>query len=563
MKRFALTSLFALIAAAVCAFAVEPPAAPVINMLTWQYSNTRIGQNLHETILTPANVNPTNFGKIFSYPVDGNIYAQPLYVGNLTLTGLGAHNVVFVATENDSIYAFDADSETLNPSPLWQTSLLNPPNVIAYPCLDNHKACTIYPVVGITGTPVIDRPTNTIYLVARTKEIVSGQTNPYYYERLHALDIRTGKEKPGSPATICGDYSHTGEGCQFTTGVFDPLIDNQRSPLLLEPTTGFPQGVLYIAVAGQGMLLAYDPVSLQRLADFTFTPHPTDTTGGGGIWAGISGDANGNVYVPVGDGTFDINVGGTNYGDSIVKFNLVANGTGGYALQVMDYFTPPDEMCRQTTDIDLGSGSPVLLPPQPGTVPNLIVIAGKGSVPGCDPANPIYLVNADNMGGFGGGVQSIGGTASQGYYSTAAYFSTGAANNLYLGGVLSPTTGDTMQEFKLVNGLFNPTHAGSKSPTAYLAGATPTISANATKNGIMWTIERPALLWSETATNNAILHAYTATNLHLELYNSGMNSTRDLAGPAVKFLPPTVVNGKVYVGTQTELDVYGLCPCPK
>lgn len=562
MKRLALVLLLAVTAIAVYAFAGQPPAA-IINVLTWQYGNNRLGQNLHETLLTTANVNATSFGKIFSYPVDGNIYAQPLFVGQLPVTGQGTHNTVFIATENDSVYAFDADNATLNPNPLWHTTLLNPPNVIAYPCLDNHKACTIYPTIGITGTPVIDRATNTIYVVARTKEIVSGQTSPFYYERLHALDIRTGLEKPGSPATICGDYAHTGQGCQFTTGIFDPLADGQRSPLMLEPTTGFPQGVLYIAVAGQGMILAYDPVSLARLADFTFTPHPTNTTGGGGIWAGISGDANGNVYVPVGDGTFDVNVGGNNYGDSIVKLNLVSNGTGGYTLNVIDYFTPPDELCRQTTDIDLGSGSPVLLPTQTGTVPNLIVIAGKGSVPGCDSANPIYLVNADNMGGLGGGVQSIGGTSAQGYYSTASYFSTGAANNLYLGGVLSSSTGDAMQEYRLVSGLFNPVKTVSKSPTTYLAGATPVISAGGTKNGIMWTIERPALLWTETATNNAVLHAYSATNLHSELYNSGMNSTRDLAGPAVKFLPPTVINGKVYVGTQTELDVYGLCPCPQ
>jgi hypothetical protein len=562
VKRLALVLLLAVTAIAVYAFAGQPPAA-IINVLTWQYGNNRLGQNLHETLLTTANVNATSFGKIFSYPVDGNIYAQPLFVGQLPVTGQGTHNTVFIATENDSVYAFDADNATLNPNPLWHTTLLNPPNVIAYPCLDNHKACTIYPTIGITGTPVIDRATNTIYVVARTKEIVSGQTSPFYYERLHALDIRTGLEKPGSPATICGDYAHTGQGCQFTTGIFDPLADGQRSPLMLEPTTGFPQGVLYIAVAGQGMILAYDPVSLARLADFTFTPHPTNTTGGGGIWAGISGDANGNVYVPVGDGTFDVNVGGNNYGDSIVKLNLVSNGTGGYTLNVIDYFTPPDELCRQTTDIDLGSGSPVLLPTQTGTVPNLIVIAGKGSVPGCDSANPIYLVNADNMGGLGGGVQSIGGTSAQGYYSTASYFSTGAANNLYLGGVLSSSTGDAMQEYRLVSGLFNPVKTVSKSPTTYLAGATPVISAGGTKNGIMWTIERPALLWTETATNNAVLHAYSATNLHSELYNSGMNSTRDLAGPAVKFLPPTVINGKVYVGTQTELDVYGLCPCPQ
>jgi hypothetical protein len=415
---------------------------------------------------------------------------------------------------------------------------------------------------------VIDRQTNTIYFVARTKEIVSGQSNPFYYERLHALDIRTGKEKAGSPATICGDYARTGEGCQFNTGLFDPLLDGQRPGLLQEPTTGFTRGVLYIGFAGQGMVLAYDPTTLTRLADFMFTPNPYNTVGGGGIWGAggaLSADANGNVYVASGDGTFDANTGGPNYGDSIVKFNIVPSTTyaTGYALQIVDYFTPPDQACRSINDADLGSGTPILLPPQPGSVPNLIVIAGKGLVPTCDAANPIYLVDADNMGGLGGGVQTIPSTAASGYHSSAAYFATASAQYIYLGGVVSSAAGDSMREYKLANGQFNPTASVSKSPTTYAAGATPVISAQGTKNGILWTDERPESYTDEQGTNNAVLHAYSATNLHTELYNSNMNPTRDLAGPATKFQPPLVNNGKVYIGTQTELDVYGLCPCPQ
>jgi len=565
MKKVTVVTIFALTVLTVYAFppSQNPPVAPPLNVLTWRNDNGLTGQNLKETILTPTNVNVNTFGKVFSYAVDGNIYAQPLYAQSVAIPNKGTHNVVYVATENDTVYAFDADSATLNPAPLWQTSLISPPNVVAYPCLDNHKACTIYPVIGITGTPVINRATQTMYLVARTKEVVEGQSNPYYFERLHALNIRTGAEMPGSPATICGDYPHTGQGCQFTTGVFDPIADGQRANLLREPTPGFPQGVLYIAFAGQGMVLAYDPTTLARLGDWMATPHPLNTTGGGGFWSGISGDANGNVFVAVGDGTFDVNVGGNNYGDSVVKLNLVSNGSGGYALQVMDYFTPPDESCRQTTDIDLGSGAPVLLPPQPGTVPHLIVIAGKGSVPGCDAANPIYLLNADNLGGLGGGVQTIAGTASKGYYSSAGYFNTGTKTNIYLGGVLSSSAGDSMREFQMVNGLFSPVVSVSKSVGTYNAGATPSISANGTRNGILWAIERPEVLWNETGVDLAVLHAYPANNMHSELYNSNMNATRDQAGPATKFQVPTVVNGKVYVGTQTELDVYGLCPCPQ
>jgi hypothetical protein len=567
MKRLALISLFALTVVAVYGFppAAKPgaPASATLNVLTWRNDNGLTGQNLKETILTTANVNAATFGKVFSYAVDGNIYAQPLYAQNVAIPNKGTHNVLYVVTENDTAYAFDADSATLNPAPLWQTSLLSPPNVVAYPCLDNHKACTIFPTIGITGTPVINRATQTMYFVARTKEIVSGQTNPFYFERLHALNMRTGAEMPGSPATICGDYAHTGQGCQFTSGLFDPLADGQRPGLLREPTPGFPQGVIYIAFAGQGMVLAYDPTSLARLGDWTATPTPTNTTGGGGIWSGLSGDANGNVFVAVGDGTFDVNVGGNNYGDSIVKLNLVSNGSSGYTLQVMDYFTPPDEACRQTTDIDLGSGAPVLLPPQPGAVPNLIAIAGKGSVPGCDTANPIYLVNADNLGGLGGGVQTIAGTAAKGYYSSAGYFNTGTKANIYFGGVASSSAGDSFRQFQMVNGLFSPVQSVSKTVGLYLAGATPSVSANGTHNGIVWTIERPELLWDEEGVDLAVLHAYPATNLHTELYNSNTNATRDQAGPATKFQVPTVINGKVYVGTQTELDVYGLCPCPQ
>jgi hypothetical protein len=353
-------------------------------------------------------------------------------------------------------------------------------------------------------------------------------------------------------------------GCQMTSGLFNPLQDGQRPGILLEPTAGFAQGVLWIGFSGQGMMLAFDASNLQQLADWTATPTPKNTTGGGGIWGsggGVSGDAKGNVFVAIGDGTFDVNVGGNNYGDSIVKLNLVSNGTGGYEIQVMDYFTPPDEACRQTTDTDLGSGGPVLLPPQPGNVPNLIVIAGKGDVPACDTANPIYLVNADNLGGLGGGVQSLGATAALGYWSSPAYFSTGLKNNIYLGGPISVKTGDQVRQYVLTNGLLGA--SGTKTPEAYLSSPTPFVTANANRQGIVWTVQRPEVVDNEKGVNPAVLHAYNATNLHTELYTSATNATRDALGPAVKFAVPTVVNGKAYVGTQTELDVFGTCPCPQ
>jgi len=418
MKRLVLISLFAVTVVAVNA---APPAGPASKtttapaIVTYQNANSRLGQNTQETILTPANVNATNFGQLFNWQTDGNIYAQPLYVPNLTING-SVHNVVFVVTEADGIYAFDADSQALNPNPLWYTSLVNGTTVTPVPCLAHKAACTIYPLLGISGTPVINLATNTMYFIARTAE--GSSTNPNYVERIHALNILTGQEQSYGPVTICSAVYSTGQmGCQLQTGIFNPLADGQRPALLLEQQSGFSQGVLWVGFAGQGMMLAFDASDLNLLADWTATPHPKDTTGGGGIWGsggGVSGDANSNVYVAVGDGTFDVNVGGNNYGDSIVKLNLVTSTTNssGYAMQVMDYFTPPDEACRQTTDTDLGSGGPVLLPPQPGDVPNLIYIGGKGNVPQCDTANPVFLVNADDMGGLGGGVQSVGTTAA-------------------------------------------------------------------------------------------------------------------------------------------------------
>jgi hypothetical protein len=567
MKRFVLIMLFALTAITAYGFppAANQPTTTAPAITTYQNGNGRLGQNLQESIITTSNLNATNFGMLFNWPTDGNIYAQPLYVPNVTING-SVHNVVYVVTESDGIYAFDADSQSLNPSPLWYTSLVNGTTVTPIPCLAHKNACTIYPNLGITGTPVINLSTNTMYLIARTAEGPS--TNPNYVARIHALDITTGQEESYSPATICSVPFVTGKmGCQLQTGVFNPLGDGQRPGLLLEPTTGFSQGVIWAGFSGQGMMLAFDASNLNLLADWTATPHPKNTTGGGGIWGaggGVSGDPNGNVFVAVGDGTFDVNVGGNNYGDSIVKLNVVPSTTftSGFAVQVMDYFTPADEACRQTTDADLGSGGPVLLPTQPGSVPNLIFIAGKGNVPTCDTENPVYLVNADNMGGLGGGTQTLGTNADAGFWSSAAYYSDGTHNALYFGGLINenPLTGDNLWAWDLTNGLLNATSA-SQSTEAYVATPTPFISANGTTNAIAWTIMRPEAIDNEKGTNNAILYAYDATNISNELYNSSMNAARDTAGPAVKFAVPTVVNGKVYVGTQAGLYVYGMCPC--
>jgi hypothetical protein len=231
-----------------------------VDVLTWHNDIFRSGDNLNETILTPANVNPVQFGKIFSYPVDGMIYAQPLYVQNVIIPGQGTHNVIYVATQNDSVYAFDADSAKANPNPLWHVSFANPPKVVAVPCADNFKNCNVYPIIGITGTPVINLRNNSLYVVARTQEISGNQYS--YFVRLHILDITTGAEKPKSPVVICGKVS--GETCSFppylnSQTTFDPQRAMQRPALLLMPNSSSVHEVLYIAFGNhRGWVLAYD-----------------------------------------------------------------------------------------------------------------------------------------------------------------------------------------------------------------------------------------------------------------------------------------------------------------
>ena len=376
--------IFALVLLSTFAVAQNAPAGSV-NVLTRQNDNQHTAQNLHETILTPANVNSGSFGKVFSYFVDGQIYAEPLYVQNLTMAQGGVHNVVFVATEYDSIYAFDADSAALNPKPLWHTNFLSPPSVAPVACSQGAGICQLFPVVGITSTPVINLATNTIYAVVRTQETVGTTVN--WVVRIHALDITSGAEKSGSPATIC---SATGNGgCALAGGsvIFGPHHQQSRPGLLLVPEAGFPQGVLVIGFSGDsGWVLAYDPTNLKMLAAFYTDTETTHTVPGipgaghAGIWgagAAVVADPGGNIYAVTGDGFFD---GVSNWGDSLVKLVLTRNSsTGTYTLVPADYFTTDDQSCRYAHGLDYGSSGPLILPPQGGATPNLIFTMGKTS----------------------------------------------------------------------------------------------------------------------------------------------------------------------------------------
>jgi hypothetical protein len=522
---------------------LEPRLAPSANVLTYHNDNARDGLNSQETILTTSNVNSTNFGKLYTVTVDGRVYAQPLVMTGVIINGQ-THNVVFIATEHDSVYAFDAD----NPSggPLWQTSFINPSAGVTTVSSTDVNSGDIGPEIGITSTPVIDGTTGTLYVVAKTKENPSGGNNPDYVQRLHALDITTGLDK--MPAAVIADTQFNGTNYTYVSGpsvpgtgdgnvngvvTFNALRENQRPGLLLL------NGVVYIAAASHsdngpyhGWVVGYDAATLQTTSAFN-----TDPNGGlGGIWMtgnGPAADGAGNVYASTGNGTFDANTGGLDYGDSVFKLST----SGG--LAVASYFTPFNQASLAQLDLDLGSGGVMLLPDQPGAHPHELTTAGK--------EGKIYILDRDNLGGFNATadqvVQEFKGLAKSAY-SSPAYFN----NTVYYHGV-----GDVLKAYALSGGVLKimPT---SKSSTVFgNPGATPSVSANGTSNGIVWELQTDA--W--TRGGPAVLHAYNAGNVNRELYNSSQKGTRDKLGPAVKFTVPTIANGKVYVGTQTSFSIFG------
>ena len=497
-------------------------------MLTYHNDNLRTGQNVNESILTTANVNSSTFGKLFSLPVDGPIFAQPLYMPGVTV-GTQVHNLVFVATEHDSVYAWDAD--TTSTTPVWHTSFINPAGgVTAIPCAEaaGNDCATITPEFGITSTPVIDSSTGTLYVVASTKE-VSGSTTSYVY-RLHALSVTTGQEKFGGPVVI-----------QATSGsaTVVPIQQLQRPGLLLL------NGVVYIGFGSHGdtspwygWLLGYNASTLQRAMVFNTAP----VGGEGAIWqsgCGPAADASGNIYFNTGNGPFDVNTGGVDYGDSVVKLNSA--GT------VLDYFTPYNQATLDATDSDVGSSGLVLLPDQTGTYAHVLIGAGKQGV--------IYSVNRDGMGKYNASsnqnIQSLAGLSTSGLFGSPAYWN---------GNVYFAAWNDYLRAFQVSNGTVALT--SHSSVTLAFPGATPSVSSNGTSNGIVWIIQENVP--NDTVITNpptAVLRAYDATNLANELYDSTQAAgNRDAAGGAVKFAVPTVANGKVYVGNSNQITVYGLLP---
>ncbi|HEV2424490.1 MAG TPA: pyrrolo-quinoline quinone [Terriglobia bacterium] len=503
-------------------------------VLTSQYDNARTGANLHETILTPANVNPKQFGAVFTFPVDGAVYAEPLYVPNLEIPGRGTHNVVFVATEHDSVYAFDADGKSR--TPLWKVNFTNSASgVTAVPGWD--VSCPfIQPEIGITPTPVIDYASGTLYVLARTKE-KTGVISSRYVQRLHALAITTGVEKLGGPVEIKASVAGHGEGSSGGKVAFDPLHELPRSSLLLA------NGKVYLSWASScdvapyhGWLMAYDAHTLAQTGVFNTSPD----AGQSGIWAGdagIAADDQGNVYLATGNGKFDAVSGGHDYGDSVLK--LTADDHG---IELRDYFTPHDEQELNGDDNDLGSGGPVLIPDQPGQHPHLLVVAGKGAT--------LYLLDRDHLGRFEpdtdrNAVQTLPVALGGGSFGAPAYWN----HHLYFVG-----SDDVLKDFALDHGQLKPAARGT---VQFIdPGATPTLSANGTRNGIVWALSSKR--WNEPDGPPEVLRAFDAADVSRQLYSSEQIPARDRGGVGLRFNIPLVVNGRVYVGTKGGLDVYGL-----
>jgi hypothetical protein len=510
------------------------------NVLSYHNNLSRTGANLTETTLTPANVSdPGSFGKLFDYPVDGQVYAQPLYMANVTLPDGSVHNIVFVATEHDSVYAFDANDSTAGPDGngiLWQVSFISPDNNTTTVTSGDVNCGVIAPEIGITATPVIDASTGIMYVEDTFKDITD-PNNPVYHQQLHALDITTGNDVI-PPVEIQAADLGTGDGGNIVR--FDPLAQLERDGLVLT------NGILYTTWTSHcdhhshGWVIAYDSQTLQQVLVFNTSPNANLAT----IWAGAPAvDANGNLIFVTGNGgteggEFNPNLG--DYPETVVKLSTIT-GQG----TVADYFTPFNWDALDKADKDFGSGQVMLLPDQAGPNQHLLVVAGK--------EGKIYLINRDNMGKFHDGyddvVQEIPGAIhALGAYDTPTYFDAGASNQrwIYYAG-----WGDSLRAFQLYDTGTLSTSSTSNSANIFGSshGATPSLSANGTKNGIVWAIDpNPA---------GAVLYAYDALNVGSELYNSN-RSNQDMLAGGVKFTVPTIADGEVFVGTTDTLSVFGL-----
>ena len=503
--------------------------AALAQVTTSQYDNARTGATLTEKTLTPQNVNARQFGKLGAFKVDGAVYAQPLFLPNVEIPGKGTHDVLFVATEHDTVYAFDANRP--GDPPLWQVSFLNRALGAAPVSEDDVQCPFIRPEIGITSTPVIDLKTGTLYVLARAKTRHTTSRDEYF-QHLHALAITTGVEKLGGPKLISASVPGKGSGVVNGQIPFDPVRENPRAALLLANNS------VYLTWASScdvdpyhGWVMAYDPQTLAQKAVLNVNPDGSEA----GIWlsdTGPAADAAGNIYVPTGNGTFDAASGGRDYGDTVLKLD-------GSSLAIRDYFTPHDQDRISNADSDVGSSGPLLLPDQPGKYRHLLLQPTKDST--------IYVIDRDQMGKFHRDTDDLveiihiggGGYGAMAYWNGRAYF---AASDDYL------------RAYTIKNGQLTP--AESSAVKFANPGATPSVSADGNKNGIVWAISTK--VWNGPDNRPAVLYAFDAAKLGQPIYTSEENSQRDRAAMATRFVIPVVVNGRVYFSTRGEVEVYGL-----
>lgn len=503
--------------------------SPSVDVTTHHYDVGRTGLNSSETTLTTANVTSAKFGLLRTLSIDGKVDAEPLYLSNLTVSGQ-QQNVLFVVSEHDSVYAFNADTG----AQLWKTSILGANESTS----GDHGCGQISPEIGITSTPVIDRSAGahgTIFVVGMSLD-KSGN----YHQRLHALDVTTGTELSGSPSEIAATYPGTGANSSNGRVVFDPGQYAERSGMLLL------NGTIYMGWTSHcdggpytGWLMGYSESTLAQTSVLNLTPNGSE----GSIWmagAGLAADSGGNIYFLDANGTFDTTLNGSgfptngDYGNGFMKISTANN-----SLAVADYFEMHNTVSESNNDEDLGSGGVVVLPDvkdSSQTVHHLAVGAGKDST--------IYVVNRDSMGKFNpssdGIYQEVGNNAIGGVWSMPAYFN----NTVYYAAV-----NDTLKAFPITNAKLATAATAHSTNSFPYPGSTPSISANGTSNGIVWVVENAS---------PAVLHAYDATSLS-ELYNSNQaTGGRDHFGNGNKFITPMIVNGKVYVGTPSGVAVFGL-----
>jgi hypothetical protein len=513
-------------------------AIPALAQVTTsQYDNSRTGATLHEKILTPQNVNTKQFGKLGAFKVDGAVYAQPLYLPSVDLPGKGTHDVLFIATEHDSVYAFDANRP--GDPPLWQVSFLDKARGVIPVSEDDAQCPFIRPEVGVTSTPVIDLKTGTLYVLARTRIKHAVGANEYF-QHLHALAITTGVEKFGGPKLISAAVPGKGAGAANGQVAFDQLKENPRAALTLA------NGVLYLEWASScdvdpyhGWVMAYDPQTLAQRAVLNVTPDG----GEAGIWlsdTGPAADADGNLYVPTGNGTFDAGSGGRDYGDSVLKLALDGSSS---SLVIRDYFTPHDQDRISQADSDVGSSGPLLLPDQAGAHRHLLLQPTKDST--------IYVMDRDNLGQFRRDADALVEMIRMpgGGYGALAYWN---------GHVFFAASDDHLRDYAVKNGELT-LHASSSTKFAN-PGATPSVSADGNKNAIVWAIATKT--WNGPDNKPAVLYAFDANRLDQPIYTSEQNSQRDRAALATRFVFPIVVNGRVYFAARGEVEVYGLLKLP-